>query len=401
MIAQSRFFSLTKKVFSLTLLSWMLLLTASCRPAPLAVPTPIVTTAPTVELTSPPSPTTKAAVATPLPSTLAPTTVTASTTAPAPTESFGDSATSNDVPPCFATYNQPIGYLPDGNRIAIRGDNGVQIFNLQTMKEESFIQTPENSIVTALALSPNGKIIAWALQDNTIQLVQVSDKKLLHTLSGHTDWIGKLRFSPSGDRLYSASHDTWVRVWDLNGNQLGSFQVIGAGGWPDQVLGIGISPDGKTVSTIPFDGPVDLWDAENFQLIKALGGSAGFDTSDIVFSPDGQFIAADTATGLFLWKTLDGTQLLGGNPGINSMAVAFSPDGKYLAYSDIGENSEIVLSSPDGSEQIRTLEGQLSPIGDLIFSPDGSTLLSSDWVEIRVWRVEDGKLMAVGKSACP
>lgn len=308
---------------------------------------------------------------------------------------------STEVPPCFATYNLPIGYLPDGNRIAVRADNGVQIFNLQTMKEESFIQAPENSIMTAITLSPDGKTIAWALQDNTIQLVRVSDKKLLQTLSGHADWIGKLRFSPSGDRLYSTSHDTWVRVWDLNGSPVGSFQVIGAGGWPDQVLGIGISPDGKMVATIPFDGPVDLWDAENFQLIRALGGTGGFDTSDIVFSPDGQFVAADAATGLFLWKTSDGTQLLGGNPGINSMAVAFSPDGKYLAYSDIGEKSEVVLSSPDGSERVRTLEGHLSPVGELTFSPDSSTLLSSDWVEIRVWRVEDGNLMAVGKSACP
>jgi WD40 repeat protein len=137
------------------------------------------------------------------------------------------------------------------------------------------------------------------------------------------------------------------------------------------------------------------------------GGSGGYDTSDISFSPDGQLVAADTATGLFLWKTSDGTELLGGNPGINSMAMAFSPDGRFLAYGEISFYEEtmakfdVVFSSPDGTQKIRTLEGLPAPIGILFFSPDSSLLLSSDWNETRIWRVEDGQLLYIGKSSCP
>lgn len=123
----------------------------------------------------------------------------------------------------------------------------------------------------------------------------------------------------------------------MEGNLIRDFQPTGALGYPNEVLGIGISPEGTMLAPIPFDGPVKLWSMENYNLIRELGGSEGYDTSDIVFSPDGQLIAADTATGLFLWKTLDGAELLGGNHAINSMAMAFSSDGRLLAYSEIGE----------------------------------------------------------------
>ncbi|MEJ2352625.1 MAG: hypothetical protein P8Y03_22800 [Anaerolineales bacterium] len=318
-----------------------------------------------------------------------------------PTDAPSASATPAPEPPCFVTGFSPITFMPDGDRILVRAENGVQIFNLQTMEEEEFLTAPTNLNYPAVALSPDGEVLAWALEDFSIQMIRISDKKLLHTLTGHTDLVGKLSFSPNGDRLFSASHDTWVRIWDMEGNLVGAFQPTGALDWPNEVLGMGISPDGTMLASIPFDGPVKLWGLEDYKLVRELGGSGGYDTSDIAFSPDGMLVAADTATGLFLWKTSDGTELLGGNPGINSMAAAFSPDGRFLAYGEIGEKFEVVLSSPDGTEKIRTLEGHPGPVGILFFSPDSSLLLSSDWVETRIWQVEDGQLMYVGKSTCP
>jgi WD40 repeat protein len=310
-------------------------------------------------------------------------------------------ATPTPEPPCFVTGFSPIAFMPDGDRILVRAENGVQIFNLRTMEEEEFLAAPTSLNYPAVALSPDGEVLAWTLEDFSIQMIRIADKKLLHTLTGHTDIIGKLSFSPKGDRLFSASHDTWVRIWDMEGNLVHAFQPTGALGFPNEVLGIGISPDGTMLATIPFDGPVKLWDLEDYKLVRELGGSGGFDTSDVSFSPDGQLVAADTATGLFLWKTLDGTELLGGNPGINSMAMAFSPDGRFLTYGEIGEKFDVVLSSPDGIQKMHTLEGHPAPVGILIFSPDSSLLLSSDWVETRIWQVEDGQLMYIGKSACP
>jgi WD40 repeat protein len=288
--------------------------------------------------------------------------------------------------------------MPDGTRIVVQAEAGVQIFNLQTMREEAFLDAPGRLVWAAAALSADGTTLAWALDDHTIQLVRVADGQVIHTLRGHTDVVGKLRFSPAGDRLFSASHDSWVRIWDMDGRQVGAFQPLGGGGYPNEVLGLGLSPDGAMIATIPFDGPAKLWDGRDYDLIRALGAFGGYDYSDIAFSPDGQLIVADTANGLFLWRTADGTQLLGGNPGVNSMAGSFSPDGRLLAYADL---NDVVLSSPDGTRQLRTLVGHSSPVWQLLFSPDSALLMSADGIGIRLWRVDSGELLYVGERTCP
>jgi WD40 repeat protein len=291
------------------------------------------------------------------------------------------------------TYYDPIAFMPDNIRILVKSNSGIQVFNLHTMKEEKFIGAPPNFKGLAAALSPDGEILAWALEDNTIQFLRVSDLALLSTIrTGHTGLI-KLKFTLTGDRLFSASYDGWVKEWDREGKQVNAFQPGGG-----EVMNIGVSRNGKMLATIPSDGSVKLWDLDNYKLIRELGGSGGYDTSDIAFSPDGQFVAADLATGLFLWKISDGTELLGGNSAINSMAVVFSPDGHFLAYSDI---NNVVLSSPDGTQKINMLEGHQTPVFKLLFSPDGSMLASVDDTEIRIWQVEDGKLLYIGKSKCP
>lgn len=322
-----------------------------------------------------------------------------STETPTITPSFTNTAaiTTTATPACFTPADIIVfGFMPDGQRILIRTMGGVQIFNLTTLQEDRFFKAPKN-VITA-AISPDGERLAWSLEDNSLQLVRVADGEVISAMTEHTDMVGKLRFSPSGDRLYSASHDTWVRVWDMSGKEVDAFQPIGAD-FPSEVLGIGISPDGKQLASIPFDGPVKIWDLATHQLVETLGGGGGFDTSDPVFSSDGKYLAADLASGLYLWDLSDGKSMW--DAPINSMAVAFSPDGKTLAYVDIGANNDIVLASPDGAQIYRTLSGYPLLKWELVFSPDGKLLASNDGQELRIWRVEDGALLYVGKASCP
>ena len=66
-----------------------------------------------------------------------------------------------------------------------------------------------------------------------------------------------------------------------------------------------------------------------------------------------------------------------------------------------GYDTSDVAFSPDGAQKIRTLEGHASPVWGLFFSPDGAKLVSTDGVEVRIWQAADGRLLYVGKSACP
>lgn len=297
-----------------------------------------------------------------------------------------------DSPACFTPREiLPFALMPDNAQLLIRTGSGVQIINLENLEEESFLEAPQN--VYAAAISPDGGTLAWSLEDDSIQLIRLSDRETIATLTGHPDLVYDLRFSPAGDRLYSASHDGVVREWDLDGNLLSS---IDAGG---EVLGMGVSPDGTQLVTIPFDGPVALWDLASSERLAEFGSTVGYDTSDAVFSPDGQFLAADLATGIYLWRVSDAELLWNGVK--NSMAVAFSPDGQFLAYSDIDDGNPVVLASPDGAQTVKQLGELQSPVWQLFFSSDGSQLVATDGVEIRIWQVEDGELIYIGKAACP
>ena len=336
---------------------------------------------------------------TPVVITLAPTLTASPSDTPAPTSPATAIATVAPVPsdtptpevPCFVTYYDPFAFLPDSLRLLVRADMGVQQFNLQIMKSEKFIQAPNIIDGPAVALFPDG-ILAWAFESGEIQEIYLSGSKQTYTIQSGQESPLKLEFSPTEDRLYSSSHDGTVQFWDLQGHQKDMYGNYG------ELVNIGVSPDGSMMAIIPYDGPVTLVYADNFVLVKELGGSGGYDTSDVSFSPDGRYLAADLATGLYIWRISDGKELLGANNPIYSMAVTYSPDGKYLAYSDI---NNVVLSSPDGSQKIRTLEGHQMPIFELLFSPGGSTLVSADDMDIRVWRVEDGELLAIGKRECP
>jgi WD40 repeat protein len=297
---------------------------------------------------------------------------------------------------CFTTTEgSPVAFMPDSTRILIWERSNVRIFNLESMEDESFLPTPQ--AVGPMALSPDGELLAWAREDYTIQLTRIADGNVLNTLEGHTGPVNKLRFSASGDRLFSASMDTWVRIWDRNGKPLDSLEPTGADNLPNEVQGIGISPDGTMLGSVPFDGPARIWNLANKNEVVNLEVSGGDITSDIAFSPDGQFVAADPIGQLSLWRTSDWNKIWSG---VTSMAFAFSPDSHFLAYSDSNDNYSVSLRTLDGTQETRIFEKEQTFVYDLFFSPDGA-LLASAGAGIQIWQVETGQLSFKGKASCP
>lgn len=293
---------------------------------------------------------------------------------------------------CFqAREILPFAFSQDAQSILLRSESGVQSVELATGRELLFVPAPA-SVVTA-ALSPDGQTMAWSFQDGQVQIMRLADQGVLATFSGHPDPVYDLSFDSGGDRLFSASHDGTVRIWDLAGKELGAIQPGG------EVLGFGVSPDGAQLATIPSDGPVQVWDISEATKLKDLGGTSGYDTSDAHFSTDGLYLATDLATGLYLWKVRDG-QLLW-SAVTNTMAAAFSPDGEYFAYTDINDGNSVVLAPPDASSVIRTIDRMAAPIWEMFFSPDSSLLLATDGTEIRVWEIPGGALRYVGRLECP
>ena len=299
------------------------------------------------------------------------------------------------LPECSIPYFEPVAFLPNRNQLLAKTGGKISILDTDTWAiDRTFeVSAPLDSVV---ALSPDGQLLAVAQSDQAIQLISVEDEKLINTLSGHTDIITTLKFSPESDRLLSASHDTWVRVWDAAGKLQSEFQPTGADNFPSEVLGLAISPDGTQLATIPLDGPVKLWDMSNFKEIAEVGGSGGYDTSDVDFSKDGKFLAADLATGLWIWDMTDHSMLMNG---INSMAFDFSPALDVLAYADIGDSNRIVFYSLAEKGPIFRTEETTDLIWMLLYFPDGDKLISLGDQETRIWDATNGTVLYRGCNA--
>ena len=153
----------------------------------------------------------------------------------------------------------------------------------------------------------------------------------------------------------------------------------------------------QSLGSVPFDGPARIWNLADKKEIVNLGGTGGDVNSDIAFSPNGKFVAADPLERLSLWRTSDWNVIW---TGVHSLAFAFSPDAQFLAYSDADDNYNVILRPLAGTQETRTLKGYQTPIYDLFYSPDGA-LLAAAGPKTQIWQVESAKLSYIGKPTCP
>ena len=107
---------------------------------------------------------------------------------------------------------------PDGGLLAGSDRDIIRLWHLPEGKSFGPFEGHTRAI-TALAISPDGRLLASGSEDETLRLWQLPEGKLLQSLEGQSGTTKRLIFSPKGDWLVSVDAAA-IRLWavdDLGG----------------------------------------------------------------------------------------------------------------------------------------------------------------------------------------
>ena len=116
-------------------------------------------------------------------------------------------------------------------------------------------------VVTALAFSPDGKILASGegYAASPVNLWDVATGKKLGMAEGHSGWVSALVFGPDGKTLASTGGDETIRLWDIS-DATKPHPVRILHGHRGEVLGLSLLADGITLFSGSKDGEIYCWD---------------------------------------------------------------------------------------------------------------------------------------------
>ena len=251
-------------------------------------------------------------------------------------------------------------------------------------RETAAFHDPATGIQTLRALSADGRTLVSASDGE----VRVWDVRTGRRAGGFTGIGGDLRgiaLSPKGGRLAVIS-GLRLRIWDMRtGKPTGAVMEVqdrNAGG--DTSAYFGQSEDWLMVSQ---GEGFTVWNIVTGEKHSPLGGAIGAD-----IPADGHGLASGDLNGEVAAFTLDGrTKIPLGTRCANVCArsLAYSPDGATIA---VARGRTVELRDAFTGAKLGNIFEE-GAVDGLVFSPDGRFLASAFDTALRIWRVQDGRLL--------
>jgi WD40 repeat protein len=156
-----------------------------------------------------------------------------------------------------------IAVSPDGKLIATGAyDQKIRLWATATGKETALLKG-HNGAVNGLSFRPDGKVLASASADRTVKLWSIPTGQRLDTLSQPTKEQTSVTFSADGKTLFAGGGDNRIRVWSISAaakegtNKILTSRFAHEGG----ILNLALSADGKLLASTSTDKSLKLWSA--------------------------------------------------------------------------------------------------------------------------------------------
>jgi len=161
---------------------------------------------------------------------------------------------------------------PDGAIMATGGyDQKIKLWDVATGKEIKTL-SGHNGCVYQLAFRPDGKILASASADRTVKLWDVASAERRETFSQSLKEVRTVAFSSDGKRLYAGGADSRIRVWEISETAAETTNPILQSKFAHEgpILSLAFSGDGKILCSAAEDRTVKLWDPVQMKTVLTL-----------------------------------------------------------------------------------------------------------------------------------
>lgn len=277
-------------------------------------------------------------------------------------------------------------WSPDGGSLLASDDTGsVIVWDTATAKERFRVagergRWSPNSLFPLLVTS-NGE---------TVQLWDANSSAPVRDLTGHSDTIRQLVWSPDGLQLVSISDDGTARVWGrLIGEALTIFDQHSA-----SLTDAAWSPNGTQIVTTAGDGHAFVWEAATGRVLHDLSTGTNAALSGASWSPDGAHIIMTGVDGhATLWDAVTGEAQQTLTPETEETAflfdAAWSPDGTRVLLQAL--NGPVSVWDAESGDLLYTLSGHASLISSAAWMPDAPQIVTSSLDgTIRTWDAATG-----------
>uniref|UniRef100_A0A8C0LK37 Apoptotic protease-activating factor 1 n=1 Tax=Canis lupus dingo TaxID=286419 RepID=A0A8C0LK37_CANLU len=290
-------------------------------------------------------------------------------------------------------------FSEDGQRIASCGvDKTLQVFKAETGEKLLEIKAHEDEVLCC-AFSTDDRFIATCSVDKKVKIWNSMTGGLVHVYDEHSEQVNCCHFTNNSHYLLlaTASSDCFLKLWDLNQKECRNTMF----GHTNSVNHCRFSPDDKLLASCSADGTLKLWDVKSANERKSINVKQFFLNSEepqedmevIVkccsWSADGTRIMVAAKNKIFLFDIHTGGLLAEIHTGHHSTIqyCDFSPQ-NHLAVVALSQCC-VELWNMDSCLKVADCRGHLSWVHCVMFSPDGSSFLtSSDDQTIRLWETK-------------